>query len=48
MGLWVSDFFDEPWLFNGSFCFLWVSGFLLGLGFLLISLVLLSLYVAVN
>ena len=48
MDLCVSDFSDEPWLFNGSFYFLslWVF---MGSGiFLLISLVLLSLYVAVN
>ena len=36
VGLWVSNFFDEPWLFNGSRIFL------------LISLVLSSFYVAVN
>ena len=38
VGIWVSDFFDEPWLFNGSFCFLWISGFSLGLGFFYWSL----------
>ena len=38
VGLWVSDFSDEPWLFNGSFCFLWASGFSWGLVFFCWSL----------
>ena len=44
VGIWVSDFFDEPWLFNGSFCFLWVSGFSLGLGFFYWSLLFYRLF----
>ena len=44
MGLWVSDFSDEPWLFNGSFCLLWISGFSLGLGFFCWSLLFYCLF----
>ena len=37
-GLWVFHFSDKLWLFNGSFCFLWVCDFSVDLSCSLVSL----------